>query len=308
MLKGGGGGKLIDCPARCVDGFYAYSVDGHRINNGVLCPVCKDNGQIPSDVLDMWMQDESYRLYFFQSDPREGKISIKDFKKLATDYGRDTGGGFLDYITENRANLVLSPDATEEFLKKLLVKKNKEDILAAKQKAELEMYTVCPANCWKGIKPGGANDRFDDTNSERCKVCISSRIPGRILTSELECWKEDPHYSNYLSKTRDTVRSYVEYYTDIHYDYEIKEYMNGRFPKLSLPMFINKVCRLSECAHICDAVTKIPKDDSYEIRAMQKRVTCPCECINGTRLRGYYGKSVCSFCSGRGYVIAHELG
>ena len=115
MLKGGGGGKLVDCPARCVDGFYAYSVDGHRINNGVPCPVCRDTGQIPSDVLDMWMKDESYRLYFVQTPNYEGKISIYDFKKLANDYGRDTGGGCLDYISENRANLVLSPDATEEF-------------------------------------------------------------------------------------------------------------------------------------------------------------------------------------------------
>lgn len=290
MLKGGGGGKLVDCPARCVDGFYAYSVDGHRINNGVPCPVCRDTGQIPSDVLDIWMKNESYRLYFVQTPNYQGKISIYDFKKLANDYGRDTGGGCLDYISENRSNLVLSPDATEEFLKKSLIKKKKAAILASKEEAELEMYTFCPASCNGGLEQGGVNDRSDDTISKRCNVCIGSKFPGRILTSELECWKEDPIYSQYLSKTRDTARSYVEYYTDIHSAYEIKEYINGRFPTLSLSMFINNARRIAECAHICSSVTAIAKDDSYEIRSKQKQVTCPCECINGTRLSGYYGK------------------
>ena len=168
------------------------------------------------------------------------------------------------------------------------------------------MYTFCPASCNGGLEQGGVNDRSDDTISKRCTVCIGSKFPGKILTSELECWKEDPIYSQYLSKTRDTVRSYVEYYTDIHRAYEIKEYMNGKFTTLSLRMFINNSRRIAECAHICASVTAIEIDDRYEARAKQKQVPCPCECINGIRLRGY-SRSKCSFCSGRGYVIAYEL-
>ena len=199
------GAVMIDCPALCSDGLYAYSVDGKPPAVPTECRVCHGAKKIDEALYNEWKKkDTDYAIY---TDPDRsglpyyyGRVSLEDYNKLKSqgDWPR-----FNDSLGDHIQRTSY-----------LLIEKTAPSIGTG---------ATCPNPvCRAGEVPG----------KEKCRVCGGK---GRISEEERAAWMQDTEYVASLKSYPDTYSGFCDRERRA---YIKREVLQGRLPDTTLDAFI----------------------------------------------------------------------
>lgn len=268
------GAVMIDCPALCSDGLYAYSVDGKPPAVPTECRVCHGAKKIDEALYNEWKKkDTDYAIY---TDPDRsglpyyyGRVSLEDYNKLKSQ------GAWP------RFNEILGDHIQRTSY--LLIEKTAPSIGTG---------ATCPNPvCRAGEVPG----------KEKCRVCGGK---GRISEEERAAWMQDTEYVASLRSYPDTYSGFCDRERRA---YIKREVLQGRLPDTTLAAFIrDRRVRLG-IPPIREALLDV------SIGRGDLEMPCPFECSGGKYSPYRWDPDVeeaCSMCrpyGGKGTIPAREL-